>query len=120
MIKIFGKKFAEMRDIEDAKKAILEEVGERLKGISRTVTDKAGQLSYRIDQSNAGSNRAFREHRANIDGIEKYLSAFADEVFLHLPAKKSTAPLEYHHKRVAKTLEAKPVEQETEQANHEA
>lgn len=102
MIKIFGKRIAEMRDIEDAKKEVYENMN---KEVYKNMLKHFEQV-----------DGIFEIVGNRLEGIEKYLSAFADEVFMHLPAKKSNVSPDYHHKRVAKALESKPVEQEAGQS----
>lgn len=115
MIKIFGKKFAEMRDIEDAKK----EVYENMKKHFEKVDDCFEAIGDRL----VDTDKDIEDIRNDARGVENYLKRFADEVFTHLPAKKSNVPLEYHHKRVAKALtlsDAEREKRESEQAKQEA
>lgn len=112
MIKIFKWKFAEMRDIEGAKKEVLERMRKNREEIDNHLRDIRERLAELNKETVSDLNRLNRTvggiHKI-VDDTTKYLSAFADEVFLHLPAKKSNVPLNYHHKRVAKALPVEPV-----------
>jgi hypothetical protein len=107
-----------MSDIYDTKCAILKEVREFHKNVTdditrvekrvtildEKITGKTGGLSDRI----TGVRKDIREIQANAKGSNRFINEFVKEVFIHLPAKKSNVPLDYHYKKVEKNLKVKP------------
>lgn len=121
MKKIFGIQFVEMRDIEDAKKAILETMRENREETDNHLRDIRKRL-IELNKDTVAElnkiNRGLGEVHEEVGGMEEYLTAFAEETFLHLPKQKANISLDYHHGRVKKIIaanRAKRAKQEIEQ-----